>query len=71
MLRLVTSALLGLGAAFVAPDTDAAQAARFCAIAVSGVLTIGLMTDTLRAWSAFRISANASAPGCMPARWIT
>jgi hypothetical protein len=23
---------------------------RFCAIAISGVLTIGLMTDTLRAW---------------------
>lgn len=49
-LRLVSSALLGLAAAFVAPDVDAAQVARFCAIAVSGVLTIGLMTDTLRAY---------------------
>ena len=49
-LRLMSSALLGLAAAFVAPDVDAAQVARFCAIAVSGVLTIGLMTDTLRAY---------------------
>jgi len=50
VLRLVSSALLGLAAAFVAPDVDVAQVSRFCAIAVSGVLTIGLMTDTLRAY---------------------
>ncbi|MEN3286751.1 MAG: hypothetical protein V7634_1051 [Bradyrhizobium sp.] len=48
-LRLVSSALLGLAAAFMAPDVDAAQIIRFCAVAVAGVLTIGLMTDALRA----------------------
>ncbi|GLR86866.1 hypothetical protein [Bradyrhizobium iriomotense] len=58
-LRLASSALLGLAAAFVAPDVDAAQAARFCAIAVSGVLTIGLMTDTLRAY------LESGAPGVL------
>ena len=42
--------LLGAAAACVSPDVDAAQVMRFCAIAISGVLTIGLMTDTLRAW---------------------
>lgn len=50
MLRLGSSVLLGLAAAFVAPDADAAQIVRFCAVAVAGVLTIGLMTDTLRAY---------------------
>jgi len=48
-LRLISSALLGLAAAFMAPDVDAAQLVRFCAVAVAGVLTIALMTDTLRA----------------------
>jgi hypothetical protein len=48
-LRLVSSAALGAAAACVAPDVDLAQIVRFCAIAISGVLTIGLMTDTLRA----------------------
>ncbi len=48
-LRLCSSALLGAAAAFVSPDVDAAQVMRFCAIAVAGVLTIGLMVDTLRA----------------------
>jgi len=48
-LRLVSSALLGAAAAFVSPDVDAAQIMRFAAIAIAGVLTIGLMTDTLRA----------------------
>jgi hypothetical protein len=48
-LRLISSALLGLAAAFMAPDVDAAQLIRFCAVAVAGVLTIALMTDTLRA----------------------
>jgi hypothetical protein len=48
-LRLLSAALLGAAAACVSPDVDAAQVMRFCAIAISGVLTIGLMTDTLRA----------------------
>jgi hypothetical protein len=48
-LRLTSSALLGMAAAFIAPDVDAAQIMRFCAVAVAGVLTIGLMTDALRA----------------------
>ncbi|WP_407158759.1 hypothetical protein [Bradyrhizobium sp. STM 3557] len=48
-LRLISSALLGLAAAFMAGDVDAAQLIRFCAVAVAGVLTIGLMTDALRA----------------------
>ena len=33
----------------IAPDVDAAQIMRFAAVAIAGVLTIGLMTDTLRA----------------------
>lgn len=49
LLRLASSALLGVAAAFVAPDVDAAQVMRFCAIAIAGVLTIGLMVDALRA----------------------
>jgi hypothetical protein len=48
-LRLSSAALLGAAAACVSPDVDAAQIMRFSAIAISGVLTIGLMTDTLRA----------------------
>jgi hypothetical protein len=48
-LRLGSSALLGAAAAFVSSDVDAAQIMRFCAVAVSGVLTIGLMADALRA----------------------
>lgn len=49
-LRLSSSALLGVAAACVTPDIDLAQIMRFIAIAMSGVLTIGLMTDTLRAF---------------------
>lgn len=48
-LRLISSALLGVAAAFIAPDAGAAQMVRFCAVAVAGVLAIGLMTDALRA----------------------
>jgi hypothetical protein len=48
-LRLVSSGLLGFAAAFMAGDVDAAQIVRFVAVAVAGVLTIGLMTDALRA----------------------
>jgi hypothetical protein len=49
-LRLCSAALLGSAAACVSVDVDPAQIMRFCAIAISGVLTIGLMTDTLRAY---------------------
>jgi len=49
-LRLSSSALLGAAAACVSGGVDAAQIMRFCAIAIAGVLTIGLMTDTLRAF---------------------
>jgi hypothetical protein len=49
-LRLASAALLGAAAACVSGDVDLAQIMRFCAIAISGVLTIGLMTDTLRAY---------------------
>jgi hypothetical protein len=49
-LRLCSSALLGIVAAFMAPDVDAAQIMRFAAVAIAGVLTIGLMTDALRAY---------------------
>jgi hypothetical protein len=49
-LRLASAALLGAAAACVSSDLDLAQIMRFCAIAISGVLTIGLMTDTLRAY---------------------
>jgi len=47
-LRLVSSALLGIAAAFMAADVDAAQIIRFAAVGVAGVLTIGMMTDALR-----------------------
>jgi hypothetical protein len=49
-LRLCSAALLGTAAACVSPEIDLAQIMRFCAIAIAGVLTIGLMTDTLRAF---------------------
>jgi hypothetical protein len=48
--RLSSAALLGAAVAFIAGDVDAAQVMRFCAVAMSGVLTIGLLTDTLRAF---------------------
>lgn len=48
-LRLSSAALLGAAAACIAPGVDAEQIMRFCAVAIAGVLTIGLMTDTLRA----------------------
>ncbi|QPF85846.1 hypothetical protein IC762_05955 [Bradyrhizobium genosp. L] len=48
-LRLISSGLLGLAAAFMAADVDTAQIVRFVAVAIAGVLTIGLMTDALRA----------------------
>ena len=48
-LRLCSSGLLGIAAAFMTPDVDLAQIMRFAAVAIAGVLTIGLMTDALRA----------------------
>ena len=54
-LRLSSAALLGVAAACVSQDVDAAQIMRLSAIAISGVLTIGLLSDTLRADSEFRI----------------
>ncbi len=66
-LRLASSALLGLAAAFVAHDVDAAQIVRFCAIAISGVLTIGLMTDTLRAYFESRAPGVLSSVAVSPA----
>ena len=59
VLRIVSATLLGAAAAFVADDIEAAQIARFSAVAVAGVLTIGLMTDTLRAYF------EAHAPGML------
>jgi hypothetical protein len=67
VLRLASSALLGLAAAFVAPDVDAAQITRFCAIAVSGVLTIGLTTDTLRVYLESRTPGVLSSVAISPA----
>lgn len=58
-LRILSAALLGAAAAFIADDVDAAQIMRFSAVAVAGVLTIGLMTDTLRA------HFEARAPGML------
>jgi len=59
VLRISSAALLGAAAAFIADDVDAAKVMRFSAVAVAGVLTIGLMTDTLRAWF------EAQAPGML------
>ncbi|WP_315784597.1 MULTISPECIES: hypothetical protein [unclassified Bradyrhizobium] len=49
LLRISGAALLGAAAAALSPDVDAAQLMRFCAVAIAGVLTIGLMGDALRA----------------------
>jgi hypothetical protein len=49
LLRISAAALLGAAAAALSPEVDAAQLVRFCAVAVAGVLTIGLMGDALRA----------------------
>jgi hypothetical protein len=59
VLRVSSAALLGAGAAFIADDLDGAQLVRFSAVAIAGVLPIGLMTDTLRAWF------EAQAPGML------
>ncbi|WP_456776899.1 hypothetical protein [Bradyrhizobium sp. USDA 4369] len=49
VLRIVGAALLGAAAAALSADVDAAQLLRHCAVAVAGVLAIGLMGDALRA----------------------
>lgn len=46
-LRLAGATALGLGAAFLMPDPDRADMARMVAIALAGVLAIGLMVDAL------------------------
>lgn len=48
-LRVVSAALLGAAASLISDNVDAAQVMRFSAVATVGVLTIGLMTDLLRA----------------------
>ena len=67
-LRLVSSALLGSAAAFVSPDIDAAQVMRFAAIATSGVLTIGLMVDALRAYFESQVPGVLNSVAASPAR---
>lgn len=67
-LRLSSSALLGAAAACVAPDVDAAQIMRFAAIAMSGVLTIGLMVDALRAHFEARVPGVLNSVAASPAR---
>ncbi|MEH2587305.1 hypothetical protein V1273_001144 [Bradyrhizobium sp. AZCC 1721] len=67
-LRLSSSALLGTAAAFVAPDADAAQVMRFCAIAITGVLTIGVMVDALRAHFESQVPGVLNSVAASPAR---
>ncbi len=67
-LRLCSSALLGAAAAFVSGDVDAAQIVRFSAIAVSGVLTIGLMVDALRAHFESQVPGVLNSVAASPAR---
>jgi len=67
-LRLISSALLGAAAAFVAPDVDAAQIMRFCAIAIAGVLSIGLMVDALRAHFESQVPGVLNSVAASPAR---
>lgn len=67
-LRLASSALLGIAAAFVAPDVDAAQIMRFCAIAIAGVLTIGLMVDALRAHFEAQVPGVLNSVAASPAQ---
>jgi hypothetical protein len=67
LLRLSSSALLGIAAACVSPDVDFAQIVRFSAIAIAGVLTIGLMTDTLRAFFESQVPGVLNAVAASPA----
>ncbi len=47
-LRIASAAMLGAAASWMSPDAGLAQTIRFGVVAVSGVITIGLMVDTLR-----------------------
>jgi hypothetical protein len=67
-LRLAGSALLGIAAAFVAPDAGAAQIMRFSAIAIAGVLTIGLAVDALRAYFESQVPGVLNSVAASPAR---
>jgi hypothetical protein len=67
-LRLSSSALLGAAAACVSPDVDAAQVMRFGAVAVSGVLAIGLMVDALRAHFESQVPGVLNSVAASPAR---
>lgn len=67
-LRLCSAALLGAAAACVSPDVDAAQIMRFAAIAMSGVLTIGLMVDALRAHFESQVPGVLNSVAASPAR---
>jgi hypothetical protein len=67
-LRLSSSALLGAAAACVSPDVDAAQIMRFAAIAVAGVLSIGLMVDALRAHFEAQVPGLLNSVAASPAR---
>jgi hypothetical protein len=67
-LRLCSSALLGAAAAYVSSDVGAAQIMRFCAIAMSGVLTIGLMVDALRAQFESQVPGMLDSVAVSPAR---
>lgn len=68
LLRLSGSALLGIAAAFVAPDAGAAQIMRFCAIAIAGVLTIGLAVDALRAYFEAQVPGVLNSVAASPAQ---
>jgi hypothetical protein len=46
--RIVSGTVLGAAATWMSPGADTAQMIRFCVVAVSGVLAIGLMVDALR-----------------------
>jgi hypothetical protein len=67
-LRLASSALLGAAAAWMSPDADTAQVVLFCAVAVAGVLAIGLMVDTLRALFESRAPGHPQFRGGRPQR---
>jgi hypothetical protein len=67
-LRLSSSALLGVAAAYLSPDADVAQIMRFCAVAISGVLTIGLMVDALRAHFEAQVPGVLNSAAASPAR---
>lgn len=67
LLRLSGSALLGIAAAFVAPDAGAAQMMRFGAIAIAGVLTIALAVDALRAYFDAQVPGVLNSVAASPA----